>query len=172
MELCLSCYTQGYCRRLFARIVSDAELKDRNFVCDVRAHASKMKILPDQWRSFLIDTYRDYPGTILDEEGKAMWLKMSVFDDPNIRYWFRDTLCIPCRPGVIPRMREESVERMRVTATILRAIDPVGASLWGLRPANDEMPPDFPTMRLAADCPYPRLLYSRQWRKRREANSS
>lgn len=166
MHLCPSCYTHGYCRRLTARRAADAELENGDFICDLRRHAGAMEIPAERWREFLVNAYRDYPGSVVDEKGKEVWLDLSCFDDPNIRYWFRDTATIPCRPGVSPRLREESRERFRVMATILRAIDPYGAELWGLRPANDETSLRLPTP-LAVPrqaCPYPRLFYEPGWK--------
>ena len=166
MELCINCYGQGFCRRLSARLVTDAELSNPAFVCDLRSHAARMNISPDHWARFLVDTYRDYPGVILNTDRREVSLDLEVFDDPNIRYWFRDTACVPCEPGITPRVRIEARERFRLMATLLRAIDPVAGAFWGVRAANDGPAPQLrPLTAFEKSCPYPRLLYSRKWRR-------
>jgi hypothetical protein len=56
-----------------------------------------------------------------------------------IRYWFRD-FCRVVERDVIPHVRCEAWERVRILASILRARDPDAARMWGLRAANDNSP--------------------------------
>lgn len=152
VSLCGQCYLQGYCRRLQSRIIADAELTPA-FVRDVRAHMRGLGIGADRWASFLIEAYRDYPGRIIDAAGKEAMLDTAVLDTPNIRYWFRD-LCRPLPPGVRPRLKQAARERFRVAASILRALHPVPALLWGREIANDA-DAALPVLIRAGECPYP-----------------
>ena len=166
MELCGYCYSADFCRNLTVRLVTDAELDNTDFHRDLRNHAYRLHLSPDRWATFLIDTYRDYPGTVRDGDGAAVDLNLKEFDDPNLRYWFRDTICTPLPAEVTPRVRCEARERFRILATLLKAIDPVAASLWGVRGANDSPAPSRPAplVRPAQSCPYPRLFDERRAR--------
>lgn len=138
--LCVQCLPLGYCRRLKARMVSDAELGDPEFIRDLRHHAYGLGFTRDAWVNKLADLYRDYPGTIVDAAGMEALLDMEVFECPGIRDWLRDFACTPCPADVTPRVRREAWERVRVMATIMRAVWPERAALWGVRPANDHTP--------------------------------
>ena len=104
MYLCPECFLAAYCRRLASRLVSDAELANPDFVRDVRAYAAGLKGGADRWAGSLIDAYCDYPGTIVDADGREAVLDLSVFDKPGIRYWFRD-FCKAVPPGTTPCVR-------------------------------------------------------------------
>lgn len=153
VNLCGQCYLSGFCRRLKSRAVTDAELTAA-FVRDLRAHMRLLDLTRDQWASFLIEAYRDYPGIITDALGDEIALDTSVVDRATIRYWFRD-MCRALDADTSPRVRHESKERLKVTASILRALHPVPASLWGKTIANDERPepclPDYNHVRTT--CP-------------------
>jgi hypothetical protein len=138
MSLCNQCIGLGYCRKLNAHLVSDAELANPEFIRDVRTAADELCITRDQWRDHLSNLYRDYRGRILDREGNEVFLDMEVFEKAS-PYWFRD-FCITPRPGVRPRVRQAARERVRVMATILRAVFPDAAQFWGVCPANDNEP--------------------------------
>jgi len=140
MYLCPECFLVGYCRKLNTQITSEAELAKAAFVADLKAYAHACQVSCDRWREHLLALYRDYPGEILDENGEPVWLNTSVFDGEMIRYWFRD-FCQPAAAGVTPRIRREAKPRAIVMATILRAHDPAGTRLWGVRAANDAQPP-------------------------------
>lgn len=137
---CVQCYLVGYCRRLQARLVTDADLANPEFIRDLRHHAYGLGLTRDAWVSQLTDRYRDYQGTIIDADGADVLLDMEVFEHPGIRDWLRDFACTPCPADVTPRVRREAWERVRVMATILRAVAPEQAGLWGVRPANDHTP--------------------------------
>lgn len=156
MLLCAACYLQGYCRRLKSQVVAASELTP-DFIRNFRAYTAAKDLRSTEWPDFLTHSYRDYPGEIVDGTGAAIDLDTRVFNPPNIRTWFRDFICKPCAPSVTPRVRKEAVERVTVTASILRAIDPVQASLWGRTPANDEASPPLPfhPPLLRQDCPCP-----------------
>lgn len=160
MELCAQCYLSGFCHWLRSEAVIAADLSPA-FLRDVRAYAFALHIAPERWKDFLLDAYRDYAGQIVDARGNAVSLDTGVFDPPHIRTWFRDFACTPLAPHAAPRVRPESVPRILVMASILRALDPVKASLWGKVIANDETPSlvsanQFPAER---DCPYPRIVF-------------
>ena len=159
MELCAQCYLQGYCRWLRSRAVTKIDLTPA-FLRDLRAYALGLNIKPDRWKDFLLDAYRDYAGLVVDRQGHVVSLDTGVFDAPHIRTWFRDFACTPLISGVVPRLRSESVPRVIVMASILQALDPVRASLWGKVIANDDVPSLAPANPFPAerDCPYPRIL--------------
>lgn len=159
MELCAQCYLSGFCRWLRSEAVTTTDLSP-SFLRDLRAHAFALRIAPERWKDFLLDAYRDYAGQIVDAQGQVVLLDTGVFDPPHIRTWFRDFACTPLASSVAPRVRPESASRIIVMASILRALDPVKASLWGKTIANDELPSlananQFPVER---DCPYPRIV--------------
>lgn len=135
LYLCGECILQGYCRNLRSRAVTSKELTPE-FVRDLRRYAASLCITPDGWRDYLIAGYRDYAGRIVDQRGKEIALDTEVFTIKSIRYWFRD-FCRPCTNGMKPRIRRESRKRIIVMASILRALDPVAAMLWGKVIAND-----------------------------------
>lgn len=159
MILCAQCYLTGFCRWLRSEAVAMTDLTPA-FLRDLRAYAFALDIAPDRWRDFLLDAYRDYAGQIVDRDGHVVLLDTGVFDAPHIRTWFRDFACTPLGPHVVARVRSESVERIKVMASILRALDPVTASLWGKVIANDDTTSLAYANRLSPehDCPYPRIL--------------
>jgi len=140
MLLCARCYTQGYCRRLYARVVCETQLHDPNYLLDLKAFCRWLNVNDEEWLEFLTGLYRDYPGWISDGAGREVFLDMQEFERPYIREWFRDFCCKPCPPGVQPRVRSEAVERVRILATILTACFPEKAAFWGLRGDNDNNP--------------------------------
>lgn len=141
MALCPECYLQSYCRRLKSRVVTDDELTPA-FVRDLRRHAHALAIPCGRWPDFLSDQYGDYIGQIVDTDGQEVMLDMDVFERPNIRYWFRD-FCKAVPADITPRVKRSVAMRIATMATILRAIHPVPASLWGKDIANDERPAPF-----------------------------
>lgn len=159
MILCAQCYLHGYCRWLQSRAVTKLDLTPA-FLRDLRGYAYSIGIVPDHWRAYLLDAYRDYAGQIVDRHGHVVLLDTGVFDAPHIRTWFRDFACTARGDHVVSRVRPESVGRIIVMASILRALDPVRASLWGKVIANHDAPSLALANRSTAerDCPYPRIL--------------
>lgn len=165
-DICNQCLTLGYCRRLQDRLVTDGELANPEFIRDVRRHAHSFGFGRDAWLDRLTDLYRDYPGRIVDINGEEVALEFEAFEQcDSIADWFREFACTPCPEGVIPRVRREAWERVRVMATILRAHAPEQASLWGIRPANDHtpvwqaknLPEPQPRRNLPRGCPLGRM---------------
>ena len=142
MIRCTDCIFSGYCRKRRSSLVNDGELRNPEFIRDVRAKANSLNICSDHWLEFLTGLYRDYPGWIMDAGGDEVFLDMEEFELPNIKVWFQEFCCTPCPPHVQPRVRVEARERVRALATILRACFPVEAYFWGRRPANDNAPDD------------------------------
>ncbi|WP_417449549.1 hypothetical protein [Kordiimonas sp.] len=140
MTLCIRCLCLGYCRKRAAKLVVDGELNNPDFIRDLRSYTSSLEVSCDQWQDYLADLYRDYPGQILDQHGREVFLDMEVFEVPNIRYWFRDWCNTPCPTNIVPRLRAEARTRVQVLATILRAHNPGAATTWGVRAANDNEP--------------------------------
>lgn len=152
LSLCGECYLQSYCRRLRSRIVTADEVTPR-FIRDVRGHMRGLGLTRDRWLPFLLDAYQDYPGLIVDTSGEEAYLDTSVFDHAGVSYWFRD-MCRKLPPHVQPRLRREARERFIVTASILRAIHPVPARLWGKEIANDHDAAPVPISRSETGCPH------------------
>lgn len=135
--LCTECLGLGYCQRRTARIVSDQELASHAFIYDVRLFAYGLGIPASAWRDTLFDWYRDYPGRVMNRQGREEWLNMEVFEEPFIEDWFeRNFVTRPANENAV-RMRADTQERLLVAATILRAVHPGPARFWGLRAAND-----------------------------------
>jgi len=153
-SLCGQCYFQGFCRRLTSRAVTRRELTPV-FLRNVRAHMRGKHLKPGQWKSYLLKAYQDYPGRIVDKDGNELDLDTSVFDGANVRTWFRD-MTRELTAGVTPRVRKESRKRLMVAASILKALDPVAAILWGSVVANDEAggPVSPSPVRTSDECPY------------------
>lgn len=146
MRLCFNCLLIGYCRNTRTSLVTYAELKNPEFIRDLRETAFDEGVADTDWRDHVSDLYRDYRGWIGDDEANSpedqeLMLNMEEFEKPSIREWFRDFCCTPCPPHVNPRVRHEAWERVRVLATIMRARYPARASLWGVRPANHNRRP-------------------------------
>lgn len=135
VNLCAECYLSGYCRRLTSRAVTPEDTTPA-FIADVRSFMRNLAISRDRWVPFLDRAYCDYPGRIVDAGGEEVMLDTGVLDASGIRYWFRD-LCRPMPQRVRPHLRRQAKARFLVMASILRAIYPVEASLWGVVIAND-----------------------------------
>ena len=136
---CDTCLSQGYCNRLSAAVANDNEAGCRAFVFDVRVFANSLRISSDHWREYLNNEYRDYPGRIVGQRGREVFLNMEVFEEAHIEDWFEHNFnTLPTSEDTI-RLRPDTRERMRVAATILRARNPYAAQFWGLRgkAAND-----------------------------------
>lgn len=141
MWLCTECIGSGYCRNLNTRLVSDSELKNHDFVEDVRSAARALGLSPSSWRDFIYDTYRDYPGRVISANGQEAFLDLNVFETDGVREWFRDWVYSPQQASRTRTIRAESKERVRVIATLLRASNPRSAIAWGVRAANDNRKP-------------------------------
>ena len=141
-SLCSECQSFGYCRKIRTRIVSADELKNHEYVRDVRATAYRQGVTFRRWRPYVVDKVWEYPGWFAGWDGKPTELDLDVFERPNIEYWFRDFCCKACPPNTKSHVRVEAVPRVIVLATILKALYPNEARLWGVRPANDNMRAD------------------------------
>lgn len=139
MNLCWHCIGQGYCRKATTQLIPDNRIENPDFLIDLRAFTAGLKVSPDHWVDFLIDTYRDYRGRII-HQGNEVFLDTEALEATSIREWLRDWACVPVPEGIRPRLREESRERIRVLATILATRFPFEASMWGVRAANDNGP--------------------------------
>lgn len=140
MYLCANCFVHGFCKKETTKVVSDRRIVSPDFLRDLRAFTSQLKISSDHWVDFLIDTYRDYPGRIF-QDGNEVYLDTEALETPSMREWARDFLCQPVRNGAQPRPRKETRERIRVVATILATRYPFEVSMFGVRAANDNHAP-------------------------------
>lgn len=144
MWLCMDCLSLGYCKKITCSLISDRELHNTDFVEDVRTAARELKISPGQWRDFIYDAYRDYPGRVLGPGGEEVFLDLEVFEADSVREWFRDWVFSQkplCRDK---KLRCESYERVRIIGTLLKAANPQSALMWGIRAANDNRAPAEP----------------------------
>lgn len=146
---CPVCQMAGQCKKRISRVVSDAELRDPQFVRAVRTAAHDQSIASRVWVDTLYDWLRDYAGCFVDTRGQLAELDMSHLeyadgeekDEAPYARWYQDFCNTPCPPDVTPFVRKEAWERVRIIATLLRATYPVRASTWGKAPANDNRPP-------------------------------
>lgn len=130
----------GCCIRRNAKLVSNKEMDNPEFIRDVRTYLSQLPVSTWSMRDYLIDAYRDYPGEVIHPlTGQAVYLDLEEFVECDLRDWFRD-LCKPIEPGRVPYIQNKTRDRFRTVATILRAADPVGTMMWGKRAANDNTP--------------------------------
>lgn len=160
MTLRASCLIAGHCPKLHASVVTDAELKNLHFVHDMLSFAQDLGLKPSEWRAYLTQQYASYDGRILGNDGEEEFLDMDLFEvdedllfaannvkgaarqltsaNSSIREWFDYWLCRPETQKRIP-FSEQTRERLRVIATILRAQNPKEAQFWGLKgkAAND-----------------------------------
>lgn len=139
-SFCSACLTLGYCKKRLSRVVTDNEIKNAEFVRDVRSFAFRLGVHPTSWPDFIMDLYRSFPGRIVDSSNREVFLETDeMLDDPAIVGWFKDWACTaPSRTGAL-RVRKQAYERVRIVATILRAQHPGPAQFWGIRSkaAND-----------------------------------
>lgn len=131
-----------FCPNTRVKLFSNAKIENPDFLRDLRDFTSSLNLSPDHWVDYLVDLYRDYQGMVTSK-GTEVFLDTEAFEANSIREWFRDWACKPLAPNQEPRLREESRERIRVLATILATRFPFEASMWGVRPANDNRSP-FP----------------------------
>lgn len=154
MTFCVQCHLEQYCKRLVTPVFTDDEIKRPFFLADMKTflvvYSFEHHLLPSEWHDHMVGLYRDYRGWIKGEGGQEIFLDLSVFELLHIREWFRDYIQIVPN-GVETRLRGESKERVRILATIIRTHYPVEASLWGIRPANDNEFPISPSSSSAAD---------------------
>lgn len=112
------------------------ELVSWRYRWDVRKKAHSLDFTPVEWVEAIHDLYSQYSGWIVDADGNEVFLDMNEFERPHIREWFRDWVCdLPANPEM-QRLHSASVERIRILATILKALYPNQAQIWG-KAAND-----------------------------------
>lgn len=121
------------------RLVTDAELESGVFVTDVKTFASRLRIPRRRFVDWLTDGYRDAEVYIVDEEGNPVDLDFEALEEEDgdevrnrIEDWLKDWLKRPER-HFTPRLRVEARERVRLVATLLRAIFPKESVVWGMR---------------------------------------
>ena len=144
-----------YSPNLTAMWVSDRELENPIFVYKVRQKFSQLELRPERCLDFLADFCCRWPGRFI-KDGHERCPSFEIFEpseeiifaDGNalqrhlecMRCWWRDYMLTEPRTGICVRLRKESRERFRIVATILRAMYPGEALLWGTHAANDNRP--------------------------------
>lgn len=150
MRYCPLCPCRARCAR-GVRLVSDRELSNPEFVRDVRDFGFGLSKRPSEWLDFVLELFARFEGCVIDDGGHPVRLNTEIFlpTDKQIsdgvgavieyrmRNWFEETFATPVRANVVPRVRCEARERLRVVATILRARFSIEGMMWGVRPAND-----------------------------------
>lgn len=147
MNLCWHCIGLGYCKKLSSRLVSDRELENPYFREDVRQFARSLEVPAAEWRDYLLELYCHYPGRIVDKDGAETFLNMEEFEVPHVREWCRDWINASPSTSGASRLRSESRERIRILASILRAVFAEEAFRWGMRAANENTPPKHKDIR-------------------------
>ena len=156
---CAACTCPSLCRRR-ARVVSDLELKNPEFIRDVREFGRALGKSPGEWLDYVLENYARFDGCIVNQDGRSVLLSTHIFlptdeevDDGNaglienrMRNWFEETFVDPTPAHVTPQVRYPGSERFRIVATVLRAAYPVEAMMWGVRAANDNSAPIPPQL--------------------------
>ena len=112
------------------RVVTDGALADPVFLADVKTFAGRLRIPRRRFIDWLIDGFRDANAVLVDEHGTPVWIDFDEIERDHIDLWFRDWCKVP-EDQVRPRVRAESRERIRLVATLLRAIFPKESTVWG-----------------------------------------
>lgn len=140
MKLCTRCLAKGFCQDKKHPIVSDQVIRDPLYLRDLKAflktYTFEAHIAPSEWPDHFADLYRDYTGWLHDAEGNEVFLNMDALEFEFAREWFRDFIEL-VQPGVMPRLRREAVERVRIIATLMSIYHPAQAMRWGKPAAND-----------------------------------
>jgi hypothetical protein len=140
----------GVCQ-LLVLLVTDAELANPEFLRDVRNFAASLRISAAKWVDFLLDEFSRLDICVMNEHRQPVTLDAEIFEPTDaeidadeaervharITDWFEATMCKSVPDHIRPRLRREARERFRFTATVLRALFPLEAMMWGVRPAND-----------------------------------
>lgn len=132
MSLCYICSIEGYCQcgKQSVLVVSDIEIANPIWLRNARLFANSCRVGADSWKNFLVNSYRDYPGQILNTNGKKVDLNTEELEASGIREWFMDWCCTPPGPNV--RIRFQVWERVRVVTSILKACYPKAAQGWSI----------------------------------------
>lgn len=155
MVPCENCLGNRYCIMRFCMVVNDAELSSPAFLRSVRADTSQLALYPGDMVEWLSDQYCKTKLTVIDGDGRAVYLDTSVFEATDdeidagkaklvaerMRSWFDDSFLALVPDGVVPRLRREAWERFRVATTIYACVYPLKARRWPrIIPANDNWP--------------------------------
>lgn len=157
--LCRKCPLSACRQKHSSKLVTDGELKNPDFVRDVKSFGADLKVAASEWLDFCLNLlsrqdvdFIDPYGNVVDLDIEALLPSDEDIDEgrgaafeARIRNWFSETFCNPVPDEVIPRIRVEARERFRIVATILRAQFPCAAMMWGVRAANDNIGPIPPT---------------------------
>lgn len=130
------------------RFVTNDEIANPEFVRDLRNHAARLGatlgLKPTDWRSWMYRTYADgyFAGDMraVDACGREVFVDFDCFEcsdafeeeRDSVATWFRD-FCTPVPDHVVPRVRCCAVKRVVALGTLLRALNPGAAELWGVR---------------------------------------
>ena len=127
MEICSRAQSVAWTS---VRLVTDEELMNPQFLRDIKTFASKCRIPRRSFVDWLVDGVRDADTVLVDGEGNPVEIDYDEIERDHIDLWFRDWAQRP-EAHINPRVREESRERVRLVATMLRVIFPKESSVWG-----------------------------------------
>jgi len=123
--------------RVVIRLVTDEEIQNPLFRDDVKSFARKLRVPRRKMVDWLVDGYRDADVDIINDEGLAVFVDFEALEEgegdlvtTRIADWLKDWLSEPTRQGA-SRLRPEAKERVRLIATLLRAIFPKESVVWG-----------------------------------------
>lgn len=128
--------------KLAVQVASDKELKNREYLHDLKASVARQCIARRQWLDELADTFRDYEGAILVNRNTLYDLPDldDAFDDDIEMRWLSEFIR-PAPDGKPVRLQSRVIERVRIIDLYFRIRYPALASTFGkLRAVNDNVP--------------------------------
>ena len=135
---CDDCYIQGYCQAEIYYIVSMAEIENDAFRLDAGNDVVDLiQGIPNlKCAMHIADWYAGFNGWFKENKDDAheTFVNTDALLDINDS-WFRDSFRHKRETPI--GLRPENREALRALFTIMRAMKPATASLWGVRPAND-----------------------------------
>jgi hypothetical protein len=134
--LCIKCLRLGYCARAGFEATSDTSLT-QDFLSDLHHYALALKLPRRTWPDYLMTLYARLPIPIRDKAGNEISFDPELFEGAGAEDFFRRFCCKPLSPNRKIIVRTEARPRLIAMASILRANDPAGTRMWGVRAAND-----------------------------------
>jgi len=102
------------------RLVSDAELRDPEFIREMRNYGASLDVPYERMRDWITTFYANAPIIFRDGKHREIFVQTSHFEVPNFDFWARD-FCTQVPDDVRPHVRREAWERTRAFTSLLRA---------------------------------------------------